>query len=269
MQAGGIPLKNYDSHLYQILSPNPALVASQLSPELFAKHYTSGSTRYYAGKVVFAEIDLEYRHPFLNIDEGLEAMIPHEDGSPKATRFISSYRVLEHIDFDAILKLYLATPQGFTFGLESAPYEKRHQKGYLRIFAEITPLRMLVLSNTNFAEFGKQITAPNYSKGAPKLFYTQINLDIDDFLKDFEERPTMHPPIPGLHPAILRDAILGMRFQPEKPRKGLSLASTFDNISYRSIRHGFMFASQQGTKFFPMPSEEKVMQMNPRFWRNM
>lgn len=269
MQAGGNKLKNYDSHLYQILSPNPALVASQLSPDLFAKHYTSGSTRFYAGKVVFAEIDLQFRHPFFNIDEGLAALIPHEDGSPKATRFISSYRVLEHIDFDAILKLYLATPQGFTIGLESAPYEKTHQKGYLRIFAEITPLRMLVLSNSNFVEFGQQITSPNYAKGAPKLFYTQIELDIDEFLRDFEQRPTMHPPIPGLHPAILRDAILGMRFFPEKPRKGLSLASMFDNITYRSVRHGFMFASQQGTKFFPMPSEQEIKAVNSRFYRNM
>lgn len=262
-------MKTYDSHLYQVLSPNNALVASQLDPEQFAKHYTSGSTRFYPGKVVFAEVDIEFRHPFFNIDEGLQALIPHEDGRPKATRFISSYRVLEHIDFDAILKLYLATPEGSTIGLESAPYDKTHQKGYLRIFAEIVPLRMLVLSNSNFVEFGQQITSPNYAKGAPKLFYTQIELEIDEFLRDFEERPTLHPPIPGLHPAILRDAILGLRFNPEKPLKGLSLASMFDSLSYRSLRHGFMFASQQGTKFFPLPSEQKIKEMNSRFWRSM
>lgn len=262
-------MKNYDSHIYQILSPNPALVASQLSPELFAKYYTSGSTRYYAGKVVFAEIDLAFRHPFFNIEDGLAAMIPHDDGRPKATRFISSYRVLEHIDFNAIRKLYLTTAEGFAIGLESAAYGKAHQPGFLRIFAEITPLRMLVLSNSNFAEFGHQITDPNYPKGAPKQFYTQIELDIEEFIKDFEERPTMQPPIPGLHPAKLRDAILELRANPEKLRKGLSLANMFDNISYRSLRHGFMFASQDETKFFPVPSEQEIKEMNPRFWRAM
>lgn len=259
----------YDSHLYQILSPNPALVASQLEPHSFAKHYTSGSTRYHSGKIVFAEIDLRFRHPFFKIDDGLAALVPHRDGRPKATRFISSYRVLEHIDLSAIQRLYLTSAEGFAITLEPAPYEKEHQAGYLRIFVEITPLKMLVLSRCNFPEFGHQITDPNFSKSAPKQFYTQVELNIDDFLKDFEERPTMHSPIGGLHPGKLRDAILEMRTRPEKLGKGLSLASMFDNISYRTIRHGFMFASQNETKYFPMPSDEEIKEMNPRFWRTM
>lgn len=260
---------NYDSHLYQVLSPNPALVASQLEPQTFAKYYTSGSTRYHSGKIVFAEIDLTFRHPFFNIADGLEALIPHKDGRPKATRFISSYRVLEHIDLSAIQRLYLTTEEGFAIALEPAAYEREHQPGYLRTFVEITPLKMLVLSRCNFPEFGHQITDPHFPKSAPKQFYTQIELDIDDFLKDFEERPTMQSPISGLHPAKLRDAILEMRTKPEKLGKGLSLASMFDNVSYRSIRHGFMFASQQETKFFPMPSDEEINVANPRFWRTM
>ena len=79
----------------------------------------------------------------------------------------------------------------------------------------------------------------------------------------------MPPQTPGLHPAKLRDAILEMRSNPKKLRKGLSLANMFDNVSYRSIRHGFIFASQEETKFFPMPSEQDIKGMNPRFWHAM
>lgn len=259
----------YENHLYEILSPNPALVASQLSPSEFAKHYTSGSTRYFVGKVVFAEIDIQFRQPYFKIDEGVAALKPHEDGRPKATKFISSYRVLEHMSFDAIKTLYLASPEGHTIRLEPAPYDKKHQPGYLRVFAEIAPLRMLVLTRCNFVEFGKYITDPDFTKSAPKQFYTQVELDIDEFLQDFEARPTMQPPITGVHPAKLRDAIVAMRNDDTKLGKGLSLESLFNAISYKSLRHGFMFASQEETKFFPMPSLDAIQAMNFRFWRAM
>ncbi|MBK5931052.1 hypothetical protein [Halochromatium salexigens] len=259
----------YDSHLYQILAPNPGLVASQLDPEAFAKHYTAGSVRYYAGKVVFAEIDLDYRHPYFKIDEALAGLQPHPDGRPKATKFISTYRVLEHIDLEAIQRLFLSTPEGYTLGLDPAPYDKTHEAGFLRIYADIAPLRMLVMSRLDFPAFGKYITDPGFPKGAPKQFYTQIELDIEHFLEEFEERPTMHPPIPGLHPSNLRAAIMELRAEPDKLTKGLRLDSAFETMPYKVIRHGFMFASQETTRFFPMPSSEQIEATNYRFWRAM
>ena len=259
----------YQKHLYQILSPNPALVASQNSPEQFARHYSAGSTRFYEGKVIFAEVDTAFRNPYFDIEGGLAALIPHPDGRPKATRFISSYRVLEHIDFSAIKKLYLTSPEGYCIELAEAPYDKAHHEGFLRIFAEIAPLRMLVMSSFTFAEFGKFITSPDYGKGAPKLFYTQIELDTDIFLSELEARPTMNAPIPGLHPSKLRDAINELKQNREKRAKGLSLDSSMDQIPYRRVRHGFMFASQQETKFFPMPTLAEIEKVNRRFWLTM
>jgi len=259
----------YQSHLYQILAPNPALVASQLEPDAFAKHYTAGSLRYYAGKVVFAEIDINYRHPYFKIDDALSVLKPHDDGRPKATRFISTYRVLEHIDLDAIQRVILSTPEGYTLELQSAPYDKTHEEGFLRIYAEIAPLRMLVMSRMDFPAFGKYITDPEFPKGAPKQFYTQIELDITHFLEEFEARPAMHAPIPGLHPSNLRAAIMALRADPDKPTKGLKLDSAFEMIPYRSIRHGFMFASQDKTRYFPIPSRAEIESSNYRFWRAM
>jgi hypothetical protein len=260
---------HHSSHLYQILAPNPALVASQLEPQAFAKHYTAGSVRYYAGKVVFAEIDLNYRHPYFKIDEALENLRPHPDGRPKATKFISTYRVLEHIDLDAIQRLYLSTPEGYTLELNAAPYDKTHEDGFLRIYAEIAPLRMLVMSRLDFPAFGKYITNPDHPKGAPKQFYTQIELDIAHFLDEFEKHPIMHPPIPGLHPSNLRYAIMELRADPDKQSKGLRLDSAFETIPYKLLRHGFMFASQEATRFFPIPSRSEIEATNYHFWRAM
>lgn len=259
----------YQKHLYMILCPNPALVASHLPPEEFAKHYTAGSSRHYEGKVIFAQIDSDYRHEYFRIEDAYADLVPHEDGRPKATKFVSTYRVLEHVDFDAIQKLYLTTPSGACLGLDSRPYEGTHKPDFLRIMGEITPLRMLVLTNFNFSEYGKWITKPDNLKGAPKVLYTQFDLTIEDFLRDFEENPLMPPPLPSLHPSKLRDAIIELRGSDVKHTKGLSLDILFNRKSYRQIRHGFMFASQDKELFFPMPPLDEIERRNYRFFKGM
>ena len=47
-----------EKYLYAIMFPNHALVASMLPPVEFGKHYTVGSSRFFHGQVVFAEIDI-------------------------------------------------------------------------------------------------------------------------------------------------------------------------------------------------------------------
>ncbi len=259
----------YRNHLYMILHPNPSLVASQYNPDQFATHYMSGSTRHYNGKVIFAEIDINYRHDYLNIDRGLKELVPHDDGSPKATKFISTYRVLEHIDFDAIQRLYLTTPSAIVLGLDPAPYTTVHQPGFIRIFAEITPMRMLVLTKLNFPEFGRYITDPDNPKGAPKIFYTQIDFDIEYFMREIKENPFLNTPLPSVHSSKLRDAIIELQNNPEKRTKGLSLDSNLNRKSYKYLKHGFMFASQKGTKFFPIPPLDVIEETNYKFWKEM
>lgn len=259
----------YGNYLYMICHPNPALVASQYPPEKFARHYSSGSTRYYDGKVLFAEIDINYRNPYFDIENGLEQLMPHEDGRPKATKFISTYRVLEHVDFNSIKRLYMTNPDGSCYGLEPAAYDKTHRPDFLRIYAEITPLRMLVLSSWDFSQYGKWITDSENPKGAPKVLYTQFDLTIADFLADFEANPLMPPPLPSLHPSKLRDAIFELQNSRDKHTKGLSLDVSFNHKSYRLIRHGFMFAGGGQELFFPMPDLDKIEKDNYKFWRSM
>lgn len=259
----------YVNRLYQILYPNQALVASHLTPEEFARHYLIGSIRHYSGKLVFAEIDVNYRHPYFDIEKTLSEMVPHEDGTPKRTKFICSYRVMEHMDFDAIKNLYLSTSEAQVLELNPAPYEKTHQSGFIRTYAEIAPLLMLVMSPMSMPEFGKFITEPGNPKGCPKLFYTQIDLNTEEFLGAFERNPFTQAPFPFLHPSKLRDALIEMKVMPSKKSKGLSLFCPLDQISFKRIRHGFMFASPDKQKFFPMPSVHEIEEKNYKFWQGM
>lgn len=258
----------YGKHLYQILHPNNSLVASQLGPEDFAMHYQVGSSRFYKGKVIFNEIDIDYRHDFFNIDKGLNGLIPHDDGRPKATKYIGSYRVLEHLDFKAMKSLYLVTVNGKTLELKPGEHDKPHEPGFIRTYAQISPTTVLSMSQLNPVEYAQYITRPGHSKWVPKLFFTQIEFTVDQFLKDFEENPFMNPPFPFVHPAKIRDSILEIR-ETNKESKGVSLKSDLEKIPYTKIRHGFWITSETNSIFYPMPDEHTIKADYYDFYKDM
>jgi len=259
----------HTNHLYAILFPSTALVGSQLDPIEFGKHFISGSSKYYAGKLIFVEIDPSYRHPFLKIDQMLKGLTPHEDGSPRATKYVSTYRVLEHLDYDALLSLYITTPEGYTLELKSGPLGSEREPGLIRAYAEINPVSMMLLSDLSFSEFGKFITMPDSRVGAPVMLFTQVEMDPDEFLREFENNPLLPSPIPDIHPSVLKKSILELRSLPDKHTKGLSPASPLGKISFRHLRHGFLFASQDKSKFYPMPDAKTIEETNFKFWKNM
>jgi len=259
---------NYETRIYMVLYPNATLIASQYDPDMFARHYTSGSSRHYSGKVVFAEVDPAYRHEFFDLDNILKELRPHDDGSPKATKFIASYRVLEHVDLAAIGKLYLTTQEGHCLGLDRGEHGSTGQEA-IRIYAEIEPMHMLVMSKSTPEQFGAYITDPSNPKSAPKQFYTQLNIDIPEFLEEFEHNPFRPSPVSALHPSTIRDAYIELMSRPGKTSKGLALDSNMDGISYRLLKHGFMFAAKDESIFYPLPSHREIEARNLKFWRTM
>jgi hypothetical protein len=259
----------YTNRLYVILHPTTALIGSQLSPERLARHYTVGPTRHYRGKILFAEVDIGFRHPYFAIEAAIAGLKPHEDGRPKATKFIASYRVLEHIDFHAMKSLYLTSAEGYCLELQSGEYLDGDGESELKVYAEISPLRFLVLSRFDFIRFGGFITDPANSIGAPRFFYTQLDIDAEEFLAEYEQNPFVQSPLPNVHPAILRDAIHELRATGSKNNKGLSLRSNLDSFSYRLIRRGFMFAAQDDRRFYPIPSPAEIEKRNLKFYKSM
>jgi hypothetical protein len=259
----------YKAHLYLIMHPNHSLIASQLEPADFVKHYVQGSTRYVEGRLIFAELDPDFRSPYFDIDRAYSELVPHEDGRPKATKFIMSYRVLENIDFEALGKLYVCNANGDFVVLEGADYDPKARGDEMRIILEINPVKFITLTRHNFLDFSKFITDPRNSKGAPKMFYTQLEFSAEDFMREYDENPFIRGYIPGIHPAKLREAILEVRNTPGKKVKGISLDCPIDRISYKLLRHGFMFASQNMNKFYPLLPLEEVERSYYKFWKSM
>lgn len=255
---GSNRMADYQKHLYMIVFPINALVASQLDPAAFAQHYTIGSARHFQGKVIFAELDINFRDPYFRIDEYLEKTVPHDDGSPKRTKFISSYRVLEHVRFDAIKKLYLVTVNGKALELSPADYTAENVPGLIRIYQEIAPIRNLIASRLDQRTFGKYISE-DVAKGAARVCFTQIDLNIEEFLAESKHREVVVSPIPDSNPYRLLDCLSELQQNTQKSVKTISLSSVLHSISYRMLRHGFWFYDIDGNAlFFPIPSQHEL-----------
>jgi hypothetical protein len=251
-----------------ILFPNEALVASQLSPEEFGKHYSIGSPRHFMGKVIFAELDISFRDDYFKIDEFLTQT--EAEGRLKRTKFVKSYRVLEHVDFSALQKLYLVTTDGAVLGLgKSQEPPGWGQSGRVRVYQEICPLRLLVASNLNPPEFGRYITEETWSKGAPKIFFTQYDLDVEAVVSRNEVRAFNMGPLPNVNPTNLPTALKELKADPAKKTKTVSLNPNLDMVSYKLIKHGFWFAGGALTVFYPMPSLNELHESHYSWWRHL
>lgn len=261
---------DYQTHLYLTLYPMEALVGSHLEPKEFARHFNSGSSKFYSGKLIFVELDPSYRNPYFHLDERIKDLKPHEDGRPKATKYFSNYRALEHVDCQAMGKLWIATPEGYVLPLEAQEHTAPHSGDQVRIYWEIAPVSMVVLSSLDYLKFGQFITDPEKPIAVPRTVYTQIDMDIPEFLEDFEENPLRQPPIPDIHPSVLRDGIMELQRKKTKYTKGLSLSAPLGKLSFKSLRHGFMFAAPGGRdRFYPLPPLEEIEARYFKFWKFM
>ncbi|HND07931.1 MAG TPA: hypothetical protein PKN86_04835 [Candidatus Obscuribacter sp.] len=261
-------MHTYKKHLYMTVFPVNALIASQLDPAGFGKHYAVGSNKHYNGKVIFAELDINFRNDFFAIDEALALTVPHpEHGEPKRTKFIASYAVLENVPLTAIKNLYLVTSSGLVLELEKEEYTAVNEHGLIRLYQEISPLETLVASNKDQREFGKFITRETKSKGAPKICFTQIDFNIDEFFKYNEGREVHGCQLPNVNPYRLRDCIEALKQHPEKLTKTVSLGSVLKDISYSFLRHGIWFVNGDEMVFFKMPCTDDLKDKHLAWWK--
>ena len=211
-------MAEFQKHLYLILHPNEALVASQLSPEEFGSHYSVGSPRHFTGKVIFAEVDINYRPSSCASTSIWRRPSPIHAGKPKRTKFVKSYRVLEHIDLAALKKLYLVTTDGAVLGLDATDEPAdTGRAGRVRVYQEVCPLRLVVASSLQPKQFGAYITEGTWSKGAPKIFFTQWDIDAEAVVKNNDVRSFSMGPLPNVNPTNLPDGAAAN--SPKTPRR--------------------------------------------------
>lgn len=248
-------------HLYLSMIPE-ALIASMLTPEEFGVYYAVGTSKKSRGQAVFVEIDPEFRHDYFCIEEGIRRCVPHEDGSPKASIYISVYRVLEHIPLDAIMKLYLVTQDGRGLGLDSSE-ELPKNTDVLHLYQEIAPVHPLVVSTLGPREFYELIVKnPTSLLSLPAICFVELRLD--ELAKDPERGAVRDLPYSNIE--HLRQCLVDIKTKTVHAKMvNRTQPAAFP---YRTIKSGIFVGNMEQLVCFPMPSQEKLRAEYYRWWRS-
>jgi hypothetical protein len=250
-------------HLYLSMIPE-ALIASMLTPEEFGTYYAVGADKKARGQAIFFELAPDFRHAFFDIDEGIRRCVPHEDGSPKASIYISVYRVLEHVSLDAIQKLYLVTQDGRTLGLDSSA-DCPEDGGGLHLYQEIAPVHPRVVSTLSPRRFLELIVrTPTSLLSLPAVCFVELRLG--ELAEDPERGAVRDLPYSSI--GHLRQCLVDLRTKASHTKMVDRIHPA--SFSYRTIKNG-IFVGNEGEDrilYFPLPSQEKLRAEHYRWWRS-
>jgi hypothetical protein len=240
-----------------------ALIASMLSPKEFGLYFAIGNDRTIHDQAVFIELDSEFRSDEFRIDECLERCVPHEDGSPKKSVYISVYRVLEHLPLAAMKKLYLVTAHGEVLGLEASDGIPDDDAS-AHMYQEITPVQPLVVSSLGpeaFADFLSQ--DPDSFVHLPAVAFVELRLGglaEDPETASIEDLPYDYIP-------HLRECLIEVRTKLYHT-KMVHRVHTVE-FPYRMIKSGvFISKFAEGIRYFPLPSREELLSDYYSWWRS-
>ena len=250
-----------DVHLYLSMIPE-ALIASMLTPEEFGVYYAVGSAKKSRGQAVFFELDPDFRHDYFDIEEGIRRCVPHEDGTPKRSIYISVYRALEHVSLKAVQKLYLVTQDGRTLGLEPSEGLPEETDG-LHLYQEIAPVHPLVVSTLGPGEFYELIVKnPTSLLWLPAACFVELRLD--ELARDPERGVVGDLPYSSI--GHLRQCLIDLRTKIVHTKMVNRVQPA--SFPYRTIKSGIFVGNQDQLVYFPMPPQEELRAQHYRWWRS-
>jgi hypothetical protein len=248
-------------HLYLSLIPE-ALIASELSPEAFGVYYAVGTQKKSRGQAIFFEIDPKFRSDFFNIKEGIERCTMHEDGSPKASIYISVYRVLENVPMKAIGELYLTTQDGRTLKIEKSTKLPEDGDG-LHLYREISPVSPMVVSSLGPKSFYELIVKePTSLIKLPAVCFAEKRLD------DLADDPIngLAGDLPYKNVEHLRSCLISLKTKSVMTKMVDRLP--INGIPFRMIKNGFYVGNQKKLLYFPLPEEKELVEKYYQWWRS-
>ncbi|MGI6494514.1 MAG: hypothetical protein ACOX5G_00195 [Kiritimatiellia bacterium] len=247
-------------HLYASLVPE-ALIASMLSPEEFGAYYAVGTMKKAHGQAMFVEVDPAFRSDCFRIDEAIRRCVPHPDGEPKSSVYISIYRVAEHLPLSALGSLYLATSDGRVAELQKQAVPE-DEGDRLHLYQEICPVNPLVVSMRGPASFYRFMTdTANTLFSLPALYFADLKLGELATDPEFGEGDEL----PYRNMDHLRQCLVDIRI------KSISTKMVDRNhpvtFPYRMAR-GFYFGRGTGLAYYPMPRREDLLGKYYSWWRS-
>lgn len=248
-------------HLYLSLIPE-SLIASMLTPEQFGNYYAVGTEKRSRGQALFFEVDPDFESDHLPLHQIEERCVPHEDGTPRRSTYLSIYRVLEHVPLSALGKLHLVTTDGRVLALEKKNYEAT-EEDRLHLYQEFCPVNPRVASTLNPVEFWRHMTDASQPISVEKIVYCEMRLE--ELATDPETGTAEDLPYHNIH--HLRDCLLGLKYDPKKKTK-VVMRHLQQEVLFRTVRSGFFAGDKETLLHYPMPSLEELELKHHPWWRS-
>lgn len=247
-------------HYYMLCYRFEALVASHLEPEAFGLYMSVGTQKNTRGNVLFFEIDPELRSDYFKLQDIEQRCVPHRNGDPKRSKYISIYRVMEHLELSSFRKLYLGTADGRVMSLEPTDNYSDSGSNGINLYQELCPVSPLVVSALAPEAFTTFMTDPCNPVSVPRIFFADMLIELDS---------TGHLAgnLPYSDPLHIIDCIKELKHGGGKPTKTVSRTPHTKGF-FRTIRRGFFIGDQKGIKHYSFPSKEVLEVEHSRWWRS-
>ncbi|MBF0243781.1 MAG: hypothetical protein HQL31_00725 [Planctomycetes bacterium] len=248
------------NHLYLSLIPE-SLIASQLPPEEFGSYYAVGTKKRSRGQAIFFEVDF-FESDYFPMSEITKRCVPHPDGSPKHSIYLSVYRALEHVPLTALKSLYLVTDDGRVLGLDRADF-KQHRTHEHHMYQEYCPATSRVVSSLDPLDFCKSMTNPQNPVSMPRIVFADLILD--KLSRDPDSTDVDNLPYHNI--GHLRDCLRELEAQGSKSNKQVNRGINHE-ILYRTIRNGFFVGGFDEMLYYPLPPKERLEREYYEWWRS-
>ncbi len=248
-------------NLYLSIMPE-ALIASMLSPQEFGRYFAVGTKKRTRGQAMFFKLKQGFKSDYFKLNDIEKICTPNVDGSPKRSKYISIYRVLEHVPMDVIENLYIVTDDGRVLELHKENFVDDDNDA-LHLYQQLGPVKPLVASSLNPPDFCKYLTDTSKPVSVPKLAF--VELILNGLANDPENAKLDNIPYQNID--HMRGCLINLQKKPSKPNKTV-VRSTQKDILYRTCKNGFFIGDIEKMHYYPMPSKEKLEGEYYAWWKS-
>ena len=243
-------------HYYLSIFPMEALIASELKPASFGTYMATGAKKGSAEQIIFIELEGGFGSHF-DWSHAEKQCVPHDDGEPKHSVYLSVYRVLEHIPFSQLMRMYLTTRDGRTLQLSKETFKFfPNDRGYY-VYHELCPVHPVIVSVLGPEEFGKDLTNSEKKVAVPKIVYTDLkvidfeNPDITGNIGSLYDRKIEH----------LKSCIASVSGGKDKVNKTLD-RTYVESFSFQIIANGIYVSDGEEIVMYPMPGVDEIKRID-------
>ncbi len=241
-------------YYYLSVFPTEAFIASQLAPEEFGYYMATGTGTKVGSfeKIIFIEIKGEFGSGF-DWDHAKNECVPHPDGRPKHSVYLSVYRALENIPLDAMKEMYLTTEDGRTLQLSKEPYTAPEKKRQYFVYQELCPIHPLVASSLTPDLFTRHISGGESKIYTPKIVFTDLKVpDFDNLENSGNLGRTYDRNLEHLKSCI--NSVLDIEGKKNKTIE----RSHIESFSFQIINRAIYIGEKEKTLMYKMKSQDEL-----------